>query len=901
MKPERWQQISTVFQAALERGPGQQAAFLDEACAGDSSLRREVESLIASHEQVGNFIEAPAIEVAAPLLVDDQADSVGRMIGHYKILGPLGEGGMGEVYLAQDTRLRRQIAIKLLPAYLTQDKDRLRRFEQEAHSAATLSHPNVCVIHEIGETEDGRHFITMEYVDGVTLRQHMTATQMKLGEVLDVAIQSAAALAAAHAAGIVHRDIKPENIMIRHDGYVKVLDFGLAKLTERTAVDTEAATRAMVKTNPGVVMGTVTYMSPEQARGLPVDERTDIWSLGVVLYEMATGRVPFEGETVTDVILSVVEREPPPLARYSKEVPAELERIVNKALRKNKEERYQTVKDLSLDLKSLKQELEKFGVPPSGGWLSDAKTAPPEGSTPNTSLGPSITHPGAPITHPASSAEYIVSEIKSHKRSVVLVLATLVIAAAAVSYFFYFAKGGEAIDSVAVMPFVNVSGDPNTEYLSDGISDSIINNLSQLPNLKVIALSSVLRYKGKQTDPQAVGRELNVRAVLMSRLTQRGEDLLISTELVDVRDNKRLWGGQYNRKLADIAVVQTEIAHEISGGLRLRLSGEEKKQLTKRYTENGEAYQLYLMGSYYRRTRSEKGLQKSIESFEQAIKKDPNYAPAYAGLAETYSVLLYTRLLLPGEARQKEELAALKALEIDSDLAEAHTAMARVKELDLNWSAAEEERKRALELNPNSAEVQGSYGHHLRALGRLDEAMPYSKRAQELDPLSLERNVDTGFAFYFARQYDRAIEQFQKTIQMDPTYAPAHARLGLAYLAKGRYEDAIAEYEKAKALDERSRRASNLGYAYAVAGKRAEALKMLDELKEQAKQRYVSPYEFALVYIGLGEKDQAFVYLDKTYEESPDLLVFIKVSPQYDSLRSDPRFADLLRRMKLVS
>src|SRR5712692_1154091 len=386
MKPEHWEQIASVFQAALERGPGQQAAFLDEACAGDSALRREVESLIASHEQVGNFIEAPAIEVAAPLLVDDQADPVGRMIGQYKILRPLGEGGMGEVYLAQDTRLGRQIAIKLLPAYLTQDKDRLRRFEQEAHSASTLSHPNVCVIHEIGETDDGRHFITMEYVDGVTLRQHMTGTQMKLGEVLDVATQSAAALGAAHAAGIVHRDIKPENIMIRHDGYVKVLDFGLAKLTERSpaTIDTEAATRVLAKTNPGMVLGTVQYMSPEQARGLPVDERTDIWSLGVVLYEMSAGCVPFEGETTTDVILSVVEREPPPLARYSREVPAELERIINKALRKNKEERYQTVKDLALDLKSLKQELEKFGVPPSGRWLSDAKTAPPEGGTLDT-------------------------------------------------------------------------------------------------------------------------------------------------------------------------------------------------------------------------------------------------------------------------------------------------------------------------------------------------------------------------------------------------------------------------------------------------------------------------------------------------------------------------------------
>jgi TolB-like protein/DNA-binding winged helix-turn-helix (wHTH) protein/Tfp pilus assembly protein PilF len=497
--------------------------------------------------------------------------------------------------------------------------------------------------------------------------------------------------------------------------------------------------------------------------------------------------------------------------------------------------------------------------------------------------------------HRGTGIERLTTAIKQHRSSAVLGVLTLAVAAAAIVYF---TRPREAIDSVAVMPFVNVSGDPNTEYLSDGISESIINSLS--PNLKVIALNSVLRYKGKQTDPQAVGRELNVRALLTGRLTQRGDDLLINVELVDVRDNRHLWGQQYNRKLADIITVQAEIAQEVSERLRLRLSGDEKKQLAKRYTESGEAYQLYMMGSYYRRTRSEKGLQKSIESFEQAIKIDPNYAPAYAGLAETYSVLLYTRLLLPREARQKEEWAALKALEIDNELAEAHAAIASVRELDLNWSAAEQERKRALELNPNSAEVQGSYAHQFFVFGRFDEGMPHEKRAQELDPLSLERNADIATVWYFSRQYDRAIEQFQKTIEMDPTYAPAHARIALTFLAKGRYEDAIAEYEKARALDERSRRASNLGYAYALAGKRAEALKMLDELNEQAKQRYVSPYEFALVHIGLGEKDQAFAFLDKTYEESPDLLVFIKVSPQFDSLRSDPRFADLLRRMKLA-
>jgi tetratricopeptide (TPR) repeat protein len=422
-----------------------------------------------------------------------------------------------------------------------------------------------------------------------------------------------------------------------------------------------------------------------------------------------------------------------------------------------------------------------------------------------------------------------------------------------------------------------------------------------LPSLKtVIARSSVLRYKGKQTDPQVVGRELNVRAVLTGQVIKRGDDLSISVELVDVRDNKHLWGAQYNRKLADITAVPTEIAQNISQGLRLRLSGEEKKRLAKRYTENGEAYQLYLMGRSYSYTRSEKGLQKSIELYEQAIKKDPNYAPAYAGLSGTYHTLGFQGLLPPKEARQKQEWAALKAMEIDDTLAEAHVAVALVRKQDSNWSASEEEGKRALELDPNSVLAHVTYAYHLLALGRLDEAMPHVKRAQELDPLSLITSADIGNMFYCSRQYDRAIAQFQKIIQMDPNFPPAHTRLGMVYLEKGMYEEAIAEHKKAIALDDSPRRTALLGHAYAVAGRKAEAQKILDDLKERSKRRPVSPYDFALIYMGLGDKDQAFVWLEKTYEERLDILWDIKAGPRFDSLRSDPRFAELLRRMKLA-
>jgi TolB-like protein/DNA-binding winged helix-turn-helix (wHTH) protein/Tfp pilus assembly protein PilF len=497
--------------------------------------------------------------------------------------------------------------------------------------------------------------------------------------------------------------------------------------------------------------------------------------------------------------------------------------------------------------------------------------------------------------HRATSIERWTTAIKQHRWAVILGVLTLAVAAAAIVYL---TRPSEAIDSVAVMPFVNVSGDPNTEYLSEGISESIINSLS--PNLKVIALNSVLRYRGKQTDPQEVGRNLNVRAVLMGRLTQRGDDLAVSVELVDVRDNRHLWGQQYNRKLADIMNLQTEIAQEVSERLRLRLSGDEKKQLAKRYTESGEAYQLYMMGRYYRRRHTKEGYDKSIEYLEQAIKKDPNYAPAYAELGEVYRNLGWNLLLPSKEWQQKEELETLKALQIDDALAAAHVLMAHIREINLDWAAAEEQYRRALELDPNSVRVHETYAWHLEMFGRFDEAMLHLKRAHELDPLGMDLNWDIATLLTFSRHYDQAIEQLQKTVEMDATYAPAHDGLAATYLVKGMYEEAIAEHKKAIALDGSSRRVADLGYAYAVAGKRSEALKVLDELKEQAKQRYVSPYEFAIIYMGLGEKDQAFEWLNKTYEENTYKLSFLRVNPQFDSLRADPRFADLLRRMKLA-
>ena len=505
---------------------------------------------------------------------------------------------------------------------------------------------------------------------------------------------------------------------------------------------------------------------------------------------------------------------------------------------------------------------------------------------------------GLIAVHKATSIERLATAIKQHRWAAAIGVLTLAVAAAGMVYF---TRPGESIDSIAVMPFVNVSGDANTDYLSDGISESIINSLSQLPSLKkVIALNSVLRYKGRQTEPQAVGRELGVRAVLMGRLVQRGDELLLSMELIDVRDNKHLWGGQYNRKQADIVGLQTEIAQEIAEKLRLPLTGEDKKQLAKRYTQSGEAYQLYMMGGYYRRRSTKAGFEKAIDYLEQAIKKDPSYAPAYAELGEVYRNLGWNGLLPPKEWRPKEELATMKALQIDDTLAEAHVLKGHLKEFDYDWPGAEEEYKRALDLNPNSVRAHETYGWYLEMVGRLDEAMVHEKRALDLNPLGLEINWDMGVLLDFSRQHDRAIEQFQKIIKMDPSWPPAHAGLMQAYQEKGMYEEAIAEWKNANALG-RPGAEAGLAYAYAVAGKKDEARKILDELKEASKQRYVTPFAFGLIYMGLGDKDQAFEWFNKTVDEDPYRIAFLKTNPRFDSLRSDPRFTDLLRRMKLVT
>ena len=800
----------------------------------------------------------------------------GTRLGRYEIRSKIGAGGMGEVYLAQDTKLDRQVALKILPPEFDSDAVRMRRFVLEAKSASALNHPNIITIYEIDQA-DSAHFIATEFIDGETLRQRINGAPIKLLEVLDLAAQIASALSAAHAAGIMHRDIKPENIMLRRDGIVKVVDFGLAKLNEKAdtgTVDTEAATKGLVQTEPGVMVGTVAYMSPEQVRGLTLDARTDIFSIGVVLYEMVAGRRPFEGATFGDMIVSILERKPAALATYRRGIPETLEWIVSKALRKDREERYQTAKDMATDLRRLKQRIEIDAErEPSthsgmGGGMASADNGGRAAAT--------------TVRAPAQISDLSLTETPVRKR-----------------------RSHQAIDSLAILPLVNASGDPNAEYLSDGITESIINSLSQILKLRVMARSTVFRYKGREVDPQTVGRELGVRAILTGRALQLGDSIVIGTELVDASDGSQLWGEQYRRKFSDIFALQEEISREISEKLRVKLTGAQKKHLTKRYTENTEAYQFYLKGRYYEnKWFNEAALRKAIECFQEAIERDPTYALAYAGLADCYVHLSTFNVTPSKEGFAKARAAVLKALEIDDALAEAHTSLARIKSsFDWDWPTAEEEFKRAIELNPNYATAHHLYGRHLMIMGRFDEATVEIGRASELDPLSLIINADLSAPLFFRRQYDGAIERLRKTLEMDSNFALAHARLAVAYEYKGMYEEAIAECKRMIELSGNSAdNPSNLAalaILYAESGREDRARDILNRLKERSQRENVSPTEIAEIHAALGEIDQAFEWLEMAYQVRSTDLRFLKVSQSWDSLRSDPRFADLLRRVGL--
>ena len=860
MTPERWNKIEQIYHAALERDAHDRTAFLEQACGGDDDLRREVDSLLAYQSGAEDFIETPAAKVMAQLMANDKAYlSAGRRIGPYRIDSLLGSGGMGEVYLAHDSRLGRKVALKLLPAAFTEDQERVHRFEHEARAASALNHPNILTVYEIGQG-DGVHYIATEFIAGQTLRQRLASGRLPLTEALEVAIQVASALVAAHEAGIMHRDIKPENIMVRPDQLVKVLDLGLAKLvqSQTSPMADKAARGAEFKTETGVVIGTARYMSPEQARGKPVDARTDLFSLGVVMYEMVAGRAPFAGETTADVIASLLEREPRQLSQITTDIPAAFEQMVGKALSKERDARYQTAKELLFDLKRLKQHLE---FEQTLGRSQSRESV-------NTEAARLSANPAAKAT-PAQG--------QTPKR-----------------------QSRKLINSLAVLPLANISADPATEYLSDGITESIINTLSQLPKLRVVARSTAFRFKGQDVELQEIGRRLGVGAVLTGRVRQIANSLVISVELIDVASESQLWGESYNRELANLFEIQDEIAGEITGKLRLKLSRKEKRRLARRHTDKIEAYQAYLKGRYFWNKRTAEWLNKGVTYFKQAIELDPAYAPAYAGLSDSYTLLVIREAIAPEEGFAKAKAAARTALQIDEQLGEAHASLAHAMLHNWEWADAEKGFKRAIELNPGYASAHHWYSEYLLATGQLDDAIAEIKRAQALDPLSLIINAHFGEVLYYARRYDQCIEQAHKTLELDANFFIAHMELGRAYSQKGMYEKGLAEIQRARELLADSLEGSWwVGYIHAASGKTGEARRIIEHLQAQSGRHYVSPFGIALIYAALGEKDEAFDWLEKAYRVHDGELFNLQVEPALDCLRADPRHLDLLRRVGL--
>jgi serine/threonine-protein kinase len=786
---------------------------------------------------------------------------IGTTLSHFRITEKLGEGGMGEVWLAEDLRLGRRVALKVLPKGHAESEERRRRFEDEARAASALSHPGIAHIYDVGEA-DGIHFIAMENVEGESLDRCLAESAVTTSEIVEIGTQLADALATAHEQGVTHRDIKPSNLMITSEGRLKVLDFGLAKLQPVFGEGGgESTTRAM--TQPGVVMGTVQYMSPEQALAKEVDHRSDIFSVGIVLYQMAAGRLPFSGSTPTETITEIVRSKPVPVSEVSPSVPSELERIIRKCLEKEPARRYQSARELLVDLQNLKRDSESS--------VNIDSVSPPQ---------------------------------RARKTLLAAAVAVAVIAAGGLALVQFGLAGarGVGVESIAVLPFENESGDEDSKYLAEGLTESLTNTLAQIPDLKVISRRSSLAFKDSTEDPQTIGRKLGVEALLLGRLVQRGDRLSVSAELVDVDDNKQLWGGRFNRAQGDVLTIEEELTRTIAGTLKIRLTEDTTQKLDRRYAVDPEAHRLYLKGRQFS-VGSAKEMNKAVEYFQQSIAVDSGYALPHAGLAEVYTTLAYHGVMDRQEAVEKSEAAVRRALEIDPDLAEALAASAEIKYLfEWDWEGAEKDLERAIEANPGSDFARKAYAYYLSAVGQFDEAIEQATVAKALDPLSPAASHLVAFSLMGKREYDLAAAEFRAALDLNPNWTWGYIKLAKTYADNGQCEEAFAAAEDAEAElhgGGTPLARSWVGYTYGKCGDRERAEDALRTLDEFAESGHVDPLAYGIIYSAFGDKERFLDALERSVDEHSTLAAFIPGMPTYymPELEEEPRFRALLERL----